>query len=153
MSENKNALLAIIISVIIIMLFEVLYSGPERSDSLEHEITDDANSIVEAETSKSPDNLPIPKIKETTSDVSLRESLSTNRKESIRIKINSSKLKGSINLTGMRIDDVRLAQYKESLDENSPDVTVLSPSSNTNGFFTFFLQQICKRGGYLGQHF
>ncbi|MEC8876115.1 MAG: membrane protein insertase YidC [Pseudomonadota bacterium] len=135
MSENKNALLAIVLSIIIIMLFEVLYSGSERDNDLESEITEDASSISETEITKSAENLPIPKIKKSSSGISLKESVPKNRKESARIKINSLKLKGSINLTGMRIDDLQLVEYKNDLDENSPDVTVLFPPNDTNGFF------------------
>lgn len=135
MSENKNALLAIVLSIIIIMLFEVLYSGSERDNDLESEITEDASSISETEITKSAENLPIPKIKKSSSGISLKESVPKNRKESARIKINSLKLKGSINLTGMRIDDLQLVEYKNDLDENSPDVTVLFPPNDTSGFF------------------
>lgn len=135
MSENKNALLAIVLSIIIIMLFEVLYSGSERDNDLESEITEDTSSIPETEITKSAENLPIPKIKKSSSGISLKESVPKNRKESARIKINSLKLKGSINLTGMRIDDLQLVEYKNDLDENSPDVTVLFPPNDTNGFF------------------
>ena len=135
MSENKNALLAIVLSIIIIMLFEVLYSGSERDNDLESEITEDASSISETEITKSAENLPIPKIKKSSSGISLKESVPKNRKESARIKINSLKLKGSINLTGMRIDDLQLIEYKTDLDENSPDVTVLFPPNDTSGFF------------------
>ena len=61
MSENKNALLAIVLSVIIIMLFEVLYSGSGQDNNLESEITEDTSSISETEITKSAENLPVPK--------------------------------------------------------------------------------------------
>lgn len=135
MSENKNALLAIVLSVIIIMLFEVLYSGSGQDNNLESEITEDTSSISETEITKSAENLPVPKIKKSSSGISLEGSVPKNREESVRIKINSLKLKGSINLTGMRIDDLQLIEYKTDLDENSPDVTVLFPPNDTSGFF------------------
>ena len=135
MSENKNALLAIVLSVIIIMLFEVLYSGSGQDNNLESEITEDTSSISETEITKSAENLPVPKIKKSSSGISLEGSVPKNREESVRIKINSLKLKGSINLTGMRIDDLQLVEYKTDLDENSPDVTVLFPPNDTSGFF------------------
>ena len=135
MSENKNALLAIVLSVIIIMLFEVLYSGSGQDNNLESEITEDTSPISETEITKSAENLPVPKIKKSSSGISLEGSVPKNREESVRIKINSLKLKGSINLTGMRIDDLQLIEYKTDLDENSPDVTVLFPPNDTSGFF------------------
>ncbi|SVD38002.1 uncharacterized protein METZ01_LOCUS390856, partial [marine metagenome] len=82
------------------MLFEVLYSGSGRDNNLESEITEDTSSISETEITKSAENLPVPKIKKSSSGISLEGSVPKNREESVRIKINSLKLKGSINLTG-----------------------------------------------------
>ncbi len=48
-----------------------------------------------------------------------------------RIQISSPSLKGSISLAGGRIDDLLLVKYQETLDEGSPDVRLLSPSSAT----------------------
>ncbi|MBK4214934.1 membrane protein insertase YidC [Paracoccus caeni] len=48
-----------------------------------------------------------------------------------RVKIDSPALAGSISLAGGRIDDLLLKQYQETLDDNSPAVRLLSPSSAT----------------------
>ena len=45
-----------------------------------------------------------------------------------RIKIDTPHLHGSLTLTGGRIDDITLAQYRDTLDPKSPEVVVFSPS-------------------------
>ncbi|MFV0385870.1 membrane protein insertase YidC [Paracoccus sp. (in: a-proteobacteria)] len=48
-----------------------------------------------------------------------------------RIQIESPSLKGSISLAGGRIDDLLMTRYHETLDDNSPAVRLLAPSSAT----------------------
>ncbi|MDE3060636.1 MAG: membrane protein insertase YidC [Pseudomonadota bacterium] len=52
-----------------------------------------------------------------------------------RITVNSSTLHGSIALKGARFDDLVLARYKETIDPNSPDVTLFSPNGDKEAFF------------------
>ncbi len=54
--------------------------------------------------------------------------------ESPRIKINSKSLSGSINLLGLRFDDLILLDYKETTDENSENVRLLN-SQISNRYF------------------
>ena len=135
MSDNKNALLAIVLSVIIIMLFEVFYNVSEQSEISADKSVVDPVITPEADDNKNRANLPVPKIKEITSDAPSTTSSSVDRAEPTRISINSEKLVGSMSLTGMRIDDIKLVQYKEKLDKDSPDVRVLSPSTGYGGYF------------------
>ena len=59
-------------------------------------------------------------------------------KDSPRVTINSPSLKGSLSLTGLRFDDLMLTYYRETLDKTSPDVTLLSPPEDTEGYFAEF---------------
>lgn len=52
-----------------------------------------------------------------------------------RIAIKSDKLHGSISLKGARFDDLTLAKYKETLEKDSPDVTLLTPNGDENAYF------------------
>jgi len=55
--------------------------------------------------------------------------------QSRRVKIDTPKLEGSINLTGARIDDLKLKNYRETVDKNSPIITLLNPSETADGYF------------------
>jgi YidC/Oxa1 family membrane protein insertase len=52
-----------------------------------------------------------------------------------RVLIDTPSLKGSINLTGGRLDDLELKKYTETVDANSPIVTLLSPAGVVGGYY------------------
>ena len=52
-----------------------------------------------------------------------------------RVKIDNPRLSGSINLTGARIDDLLLKDYRETVDKDSPPITLLSPSNSTSPYY------------------
>jgi YidC/Oxa1 family membrane protein insertase len=58
--------------------------------------------------------------------------------ESPRVAIETPKLKGSINLTGARIDDIVLPTYKETIAKDSPPVRLFSPSGTVDAYFAGF---------------
>src|ERR1700689_5017971 len=49
--------------------------------------------------------------------------------ETTRVPLDSNARSGSINLTGARIDDVSLKDYRETPNPKSPNIILLSPSS------------------------
>ena len=55
-----------------------------------------------------------------------------------RIKIDSPKLQGSISLKGLKIDDLTIKNYKETLNNDSKLVTLFKPSSTRGGYFSNF---------------
>ena len=55
-----------------------------------------------------------------------------------RLPISTSTLKGSIDLKGARIDELDLAQYKETVNPGSPLVELLSPSGSPQPFYAEF---------------
>ena len=59
-------------------------------------------------------------------------------KKGQRIKINAPRLHGSIALTGGGIDDLTLADYRETLDPGSPEIVLLFPKGTDNAYFTDF---------------
>src|ERR1700730_11420333 len=58
--------------------------------------------------------------------------------EQPRVKINTPRLHGSIDLTGARLDDLTLANYHETVDPKSPEVVLLSPSGTEHSYFAEF---------------
>jgi YidC/Oxa1 family membrane protein insertase len=55
-----------------------------------------------------------------------------------RVSIETPKLKGSINLTGARIDDLVLLAHRTELAKNSPPVRLFSPSGTKKAYFARF---------------
>ena len=52
-----------------------------------------------------------------------------------RVKIDTPSLEGSINLTGARLDDLKLKHYTETVDKNSPEIELLNPAALPNGYY------------------
>lgn len=52
-----------------------------------------------------------------------------------RIPIETPTLKGSINLTGARIDDLELVRYRETIAKDSPPVRLFAPGGTAKAYF------------------
>ncbi|HVH79677.1 MAG TPA: membrane protein insertase YidC, partial [Stellaceae bacterium] len=55
-----------------------------------------------------------------------------------RVKIDTPRLHGSVNLLGGRIDDLTLANYHETVDPTSPEVVLLWPTGTQDPYFAEF---------------
>ncbi len=114
MNEQKNLLLAIVASLIILLIFQYLF--PTERKMIEE------NVEAENEIKK----IPQEKILD-------REEIVKNNK---RIYFSeSSRIKGSISLIGARFDDVILKDYKDTIKPESRQVTLLSPNNTLNPYF------------------
>jgi YidC/Oxa1 family membrane protein insertase len=63
-----------------------------------------------------------------------------------RVAIDTPSLKGSINLTGGRLDDLLLASYHETVDPTSPLVELFSPAGSEHPYFADF-GWVANQGG------
>jgi YidC/Oxa1 family membrane protein insertase len=55
-----------------------------------------------------------------------------------RVAVDTPRVRGSIALTGGRIDDLSLIQYRETTDPKSPAIQLLSPSGSPQPFYAEF---------------
>lgn len=58
--------------------------------------------------------------------------------ETPRVRIDTPSLQGSINLQGARVDDLVLVRHRRGLGEDSPPVRLLSPAGTPGGYFASF---------------
>ncbi len=121
MGEQKNLFLAIIISIGIIVFFQLFFpTQPVQKPKLDNEeVFEPATSI---------DEKPINKIQ----TIKAKEEIITENK---RIKIESNSLKGSINLVGGILDDLTLSKYKISLEKNSKNIELFLPDGTSNPYY------------------
>ena len=114
MNEQKNLLLAIVASLIILLIFQYLF--PTERKMIEENVKAE-NQIKEVPQEKILD----------------REEIVKNNK---RIYFSeTSRIKGSISLIGARFDDVILKDYKDTIKPESKQVTLLSPNNTLNPYF------------------
>ena len=115
--DTKNVLTAIILSTIIIVGWQVLVVDPEiKKEQAKIEKTIQTKPTAGKPSAPSLNK----KIQVQEKKVSRQEALLTDQ----RVKLDNSKITGSISLIGALIDDVTLKNYQESLDENSKQVVL-----------------------------
>ncbi|MBX3486687.1 MAG: membrane protein insertase YidC [Candidatus Paracaedibacteraceae bacterium] len=121
MNEQKNLILAFILSLGILFGYNHFVEAPAASKRQE-ELKQTQQAAVPQET-PAPDTI-----------IPITEALSANH----RLKINASKVHGSINLKGARFDDITLVDYKETTDSSSPEITLLAPKKTDKAYFVDF---------------
>ncbi len=120
MNEQKNLLLAIVVSLVILMGFQVLFPSSDKQ----------SEKAVKGE------NTTLEMTKEKEIEVKDRDSIISETK---RVYFSEdSRLDGSFSIICLRLDDIILKGYKESISENAKDVTLLAPSQTKNPYFAEF---------------
>ncbi len=141
MENNRNFILAVVLSLAVLLGWQVLYVKPmaERARMQQHtEAVQNAPKPSAGETSSSgvpvaqpaPDAMP-----EQTAPAAGYATREAAIAASPRVEIDSPALLGSINLKGGRIDDVVLRDYTETVKPRSPKVVLLSPSGSPHPYF------------------
>lgn len=135
MPEQKRLIFAIIFSTIILFGWQFLYEAPRNAAYKQAELARQTElTKIKQEDPK--------KFLELTDPGAIERSLQKTREQVLsednRVKIFTNSLHGSIDLRGARIDDLTLAKYKESIDEDSKEVILLSPSNTPLVYFAEF---------------
>jgi YidC/Oxa1 family membrane protein insertase len=147
MIENKNMILAIGLSIVILVVSQIYFDAtrpppPEQPQTAENAQQAPSNSAIpqpgQSQNSSAPTvgNAQIPGAPsaEQVMDMTRADILARNN----RVSINTPRLHGSIALTGGRIDDLTLADYRETLDPESREIVVLSPKGVAGAYYAQF---------------
>ena len=139
--EQRNLVLAIILSILILLGFQLIilpYLFPEQQAGQERETTPEGVPIPPS--AAVPKGAPIP-LGEIETGVTAPPS-EMDRGEILtqapRVTLQTPALSGSISLVGGRIDDLVLRGYRETLEEDSDEIVLLSPPGTTNPYFAGF---------------
>ena len=141
--NQKNLLLAIVLSVAVLLAWQFFYAGPKLKEEQERQAR-----IRQEQQAKTKEQTP-PGAPTTTPDVTPGKqgtvpgpssvTTAANRDAAVgaspRIAIETPSIKGSIALKGGRIDDVVLAKYRETVDPGSPNVVLFSPSGAPQPYY------------------
>ena len=144
MENNRNFLITIVLSVVILTAWQFLYMNPRieaqrEAARIEQERQEAANPAPAPGTT-SPETPAIPGIPGTpAAPGGAAAPAGQSRAELIaasqRVAIDTPKLAGSINLTGARIDDLLLKDYRVTVDDSSPNIELLNPSGGPGGYY------------------
>ena len=142
--DNKNLLLAIVLSVIILVGFEFyvqLTAPPVDPANRQHTTGNAVNPDAPQPGAVRNDSLPRPGVSDVP-DVGAAITTALSRQELLagtpRVLIETPRLGGSISLTGGRIDDLQLHDYRETLRADSPDIVLLHPKGAANAYHAEF---------------
>ena len=137
MEKNRNYLIAIALSVVIVLAWQFLYMNP-RMEAQQRAL--EAQQALQGESAQ-----PVtPESPGATVSGSLpgasQAQATQNREQAVaaspRVAIDTPALSGSINLVGARFDDLKLRDYHETVDDKSPIITLFSPANTADGYFT-----------------
>lgn len=137
MSEQKNLVLAIILSGAILIAWNVFFVAPQqevlRQQQARQEERQKEAAEVPAEQPVLGAELPAPEAAIPGAGVAERREEAL--KATQRIAIESGRLVGSIALTGGRIDDLVLRDYRETVDPESPNIVLLEPTGTARPYY------------------
>ena len=123
--QNKNLILASVLSFIVIMVWFVMFPPPEPPQ----QTTEDAAVVTQDNTA-------------TTTPVAVDAAGVTEQNidaaETRRLTIKTDRINGSISTTGGRIDDLKLMDYRETVDPTSAEVTLLKPVGQPEAYYSTF---------------
>ncbi len=129
--DQKNLLLAIVLSIAVLFVFDFFVASPQREQLRQREAaTQQAQTQVDPSQPAPSDAPQVPGLADSVGETVPGVVAGQSRDAAIagpRIKVENPRLTGSISLTGARIDDLILTQYQETLDDNSPNIVLYSP--------------------------
>ncbi|MER8948846.1 membrane protein insertase YidC [Mesorhizobium sp. M0185] len=142
MENNRNFFITIALSVLILALWQYLYVMPrsemqreaariEEQRVAEQKKAAQGTSPGASETPVQPGAIPNAPGGNAVTPAGREQAIASTS----RVKIDTPSLEGSINLTGARLDDLKLKHYTETVDKNSPKIALLNPESLPNGYF------------------
>ena len=151
MENNRNLILAMVLSVAVLLTWQVLVIAPrEEARRAALEAAEQAErarnpqpaqpagtpgatpSTTPGATSAGPGAVPgaVPGSEAATRDAAVARD--------VRVPLTSGRLSGTINLRGARIDDLSLLGYRETVDPDSDVIDLLRPSGLPDSYFAEF---------------
>ncbi|MFZ5962616.1 membrane protein insertase YidC [Thalassococcus sp. BH17M4-6] len=129
--QNKNLILATALSFIVILVWFVLFPPPETTA-----VDPNAPAVTEAE-SDTPALATAPQSAPGTTAATDVGGPAT-ASDAPRVDIDTARLEGSISLTGGRIDDLKLRDYRVSIAEDSEIVHLLEPVGSPAPYYALY---------------
>ncbi|WP_375599620.1 membrane protein insertase YidC [Devosia sp. Naph2] len=136
-SDNRNVILAVVLSMIVLFGWQFFIAGPQLEQA-------QRQAEIAAQQQAEAEQLAVPSTNADGTAVAPASGTDTPRAftdratavaASERVTISTADLEGSINLTGARIDDLQLKQYRETVDPDSPTIALLKPAGLPDAYF------------------
>ena len=129
--QNKNLILAVVLSGIVMLVWSMWFQPPPPPVDL---------TLPPATQTSQGVSTP-PAVADTHNAVTPETNISAQTAgldSAPRVQIDTAELDGSITLFGGRLDDLKLKSYRETLDENSDIVTLLAPIDQDQSYYALY---------------
>ncbi len=172
--NNRNFMLAIVLSGLVLLLWQVFYAGPQmekerlkRQQAAEFAAgkkgpvsgtvqpgTGQPAPVAGSAPVAAPGSAPVPSAATPGSAPAVPGSVVVNKADRAtvlakhpRYRIDTPGLTGSISLKGGRIDDIVLRKYHVRVDPQSPRVTLFSPAGSEHPFYAEYGWSVAPNSG------
>jgi YidC/Oxa1 family membrane protein insertase len=146
MIENRNTILAVILSGLVLLGWQYFFNLPqlEKQRAAQQAQSEMAKPAPQAGSANTPaaGAAPTPAANEPAANQPVSTAPAVDRDTAIasapRVKIDTPRVSGSISLKGARIDDISLVQFRDTVDPLSPATVLFSPSGTANPYYAEF---------------
>lgn len=140
MSENRNMVLAIALSALVLFGWQYFIGMPKVEKEKEAARVQQTQQQAQQPSQAAPSGKPAaaPGTPQSGSAPAGTMTRAAALAASPRVAIETPHIKGSIALKGARIDDVSFVTYRETVDPKSPNIILLSPSGGPQPFYAEF---------------
>ncbi len=131
--QNRNLILAMALSIGVILIWSILFppeipaEDPAADPAVVLAVDENGNEIALT-----------PPAADAATVASTEGAQPVQAVETARVDIETDALSGSIALTGGRLDDLLLRDYFETLDDDSPNVRLLSPVGESGAYYALY---------------
>ncbi len=132
MGDNKNFIIAMVLSMIVLFGWDYMFVEPQRRE---------AEIARQIEAQQAAQN-PAAAVGQLGATFAPGSGVTMTRAQALeggqRVAIDTPSVDGSLTLTGGRIDNLLLKRYRETIEPNSPEVTLLTPEGAANAYYAAF---------------
>jgi YidC/Oxa1 family membrane protein insertase len=144
MIENRNTILAIVLSGLVLLAWQYFYNIPtmekqraaQQAELAQKQAATPAGTPPTANQPAGSASTPAQQPAAAAAAPIIGRSAAL--AASPRVRIETPNIAGSIALTGARIDDVSLVRFRETVDPKSPAIELFSPSGTKDPFYAEF---------------
>ena len=151
MTDQKNTLLAIVLSAVVLIAWQYFVGMPQmekqKQEALLKQQQQQQQQVQQPGQPGQP--VPAPQAGQTgaptqvpgqggASTPTLQVTRDAALKASPRVQIDTPTLRGSMALRGAQIDDIALIKFRETVDPKSPPIVLLSPTGSPHPFYAEF---------------
>ena len=145
MTDNKNTILAIVLSALVLLGWQYFFAVPQEKARQEQLQAQQQKQTVPTpgqpgQAGQPPAQNGTPQVPGQTNAPAAAAPVTRAAAlaGSPRVSIATDSLQGSIALKGGRIDDLALLKFRETVDPKSPPIVLLSPSGTADPFYAEF---------------